>query len=72
MIVARIAAAQQTAGRRKMQGHVALELDGAHYEISRWNHHRAAAIVGARIDGRLHSRGIERFAVTFGAVIAHV
>ena len=58
--------------RRQVQGDVALHLDGPDDEHPRRHQHRAALILVAGVDGRLHRRGIERDTVAFGAEIADV
>ena len=55
-----------------MEGHVALEFDGADEEGARRNQHGAATVCGAGVDGGLKCGCVEGGAVAFGSVVADV
>ena len=66
-IILRIRAAKQTAGRREVKRHVALQFDRADDEIAGGNEDRAALVERTRVDGSLDGSGVERVAVAFRA-----
>ena len=72
VVLLAVGAPQQLALRRQVQGDIAFHLDGPDDEYAGGHQHRAALVVIAGVNRRLHRRGIERGAVACRSEIADV